>query len=291
MSTAILPQTEQQKIRAGIIWMLVGTLFFVITDILARYLTQSYPVLQVVWARFFFHLLLMTVFWAPSVPKFVMPNNIWAALLRAGLVFLTTTGSVATVQLIPVANMHAIALLSPMIVTLVSISFLGEKIQRGFWAAVSIAFLGAILIVRPGSGVFQAGSILCLITIVVYSVGNVAATYAKRFDDTATILYLTALVGGVLSSFFMPFVWQQPDFSTLMLMVLLGALSGAGHCSMIKAFGCGHAAKVAPFNYFSVIWATIGGLVAFREFPDIWTISGAGIILFSTTRCWKLLKS
>lgn len=287
MSAVATEGAPENRVRYGIVWLVCGMLLFVCTDTVARHLTQTYPVLQVVWARLFIHLVLMTLVLAPKVPKFVRPKNPKATYLRAIIVFLTSIGSVATLQLIPVANMHAIGLLGPMLVTAFSVPLLGERVNRTQWAAISFACVGAVLIVKPGFGVFQLGSLIALATTVIYSLGHIAARYANRYDEPSTVLYCTALVGGALSSLIVPFFWKAPNLEGWLLILLIGTLSGLGHYAVIKAFSFGDASKISPFNYSSLVWAILAGLVAFGEFPDSITLAGAAIILSSAVFMWR----
>ena len=102
-----------------------------------------------------------------------------------------------------------------------------------------------------------------------------------RADPPLTTLVYTALVGALLSSMALPFAWVTPtplEWGKLMATGLLGAVS---HFALIKAFSLANAAVVAPFTYTSLLWATLLGFLLFGDFPDLWTVAGAALIVGS----------
>ncbi|KZK91099.1 Riboflavin transporter [Pseudovibrio sp. Ad5] len=290
MSEMVSHAPAQGNVKFGILWMVAAMFMFVIVDSVGKYLSLSYPVLQVVWGRMFFHLLFMLIFLAPRVKTMITPNNGSVVYLRAILVLVMTIGSVAAAQLIPVATLHAIALLSPMMVTAMSVPILGEKVGLRRWASILVAFIGALLIVKPGAGVLDFGALIAVATIVVYSAGHIVARYASKFDSPSTVLFHTALLGAVVTSLFTPIFWQSPDLEGWTLLALIGAVSGFGHYAIVKAFSFGEASTIAPFSYSSLIWAMLIGLMFFGEFPDGLTLVGAAVIFGSAIYMWHREK-
>ncbi|KZL25759.1 DMT family transporter [Pseudovibrio sp. WM33] len=266
MSEMVSQAPAQGNVKFGILWMVAAMFMFVIVDSVGKYLSLSYPVLQVVWGRMFFHLLFILVFLAPRVKTMIAPNNGSVVYLRAILVLVMTIGSVAAAQLIPVATLHAIALLSPMMVTAMSVPILGEQVGMRRWVSILVAFIGALLIVKPGAGVLDLGALIAVATIVVYSAGHIVARYASKFDNPSTVLFHTALLA------------------------LIGAVSGFGHYAIVKAFFFGEASTIAPFSYSSLIWAMLIGLMFFGEFPDGLTLVGAAVIFGSAIYMWHREK-
>ncbi|WP_068310292.1 DMT family transporter [Polycladidibacter hongkongensis] len=283
MSVQMAPE---HNVKAGILWMLFATLMFVALDTLVKYLSQSYPVLQVAWARSFFTFAIMALILFRRIPSLLRPNNFKMTGLRAGIVFLTSIGSVMALSLIPVANMHALVLLAPMIVTALSVPILGEYVGPRRWAAIAVACIGALFIVKPGADVLELGSLIALASVLVYSAGLIVARIASRYDDPTTILFHTALWGSVAGTCYLPFVWQQPDFIGWLLHIAVGALSGIGLFAVTKAFSKAPAAIVAPFNYASLLWAMVAGFTVFGDFPDQSTLLGAAIIISCGAYLW-----
>ncbi|MDX5593290.1 DMT family transporter [Pseudovibrio sp. SPO723] len=262
----------------GMALMTLSMLLFVSVDTMARYLTQDYPVLMVVWARFFVHLALMLVFILPRMPAIVRPKNPTVIYARALLVFITTALAVAAFQLMPVADFHAISLISPMVVTALCAPMLGERVGRTAWGCIAVACIGAALVVKPGLSTLGLGTLFALGSVGTFALGAIFTRIANRHDTPMTVLFHTALLCGVLSCAVLPFVWVTPDLNGWVMIFAIGLVSSLAQYCSVKAFAAGPAALIMPFNYTGLLWATLAGLLIFGEYPDHLTILGAMII-------------
>ena len=96
-----------------------------------------------------------------------------------------------------------------------------------------------------------------------------------------TTLVFTTFVGAALASTVAPFFWTPPTASALALMVCIGVVGVIAHFAVIKAFVAAPATTVAPYNYTTIVWATVFGFVVFGDRPDPWTLIGAAVIVGS----------
>jgi drug/metabolite transporter (DMT)-like permease len=270
--------TEDDDVRAGILWMLVTTLFFVSLDATAKFLVARYPVLEVVWARFVFHMLFVLIMLAPRLREHAGSARPWLQLVRSLLLLMATLCFFSGVGMMPLAEASAILFTSPLLLTVLAIPLLGEQVGPRRWAAVGIGFLGAIVVVRPGAGIMGVGALLLLGAALSNAMYQLATRRLRVVDPPMTTLLYTAVAGTLLLSLAMPAVWVTPAPEHWPLFALLGVFGGAGHFTLIKAFQRAPAAVVAPFSYTSIIWATGYGFVLFGDLPDPWTLVGAGII-------------
>ncbi len=270
--------TEGDDARAGILWMLLTTLFFVSLDATAKFLVARYPVVEVVWARFVFHMLFVVIVLAPQLRAHVVTRGPWLQLGRSLLLLSTTMFFFFGVKLLPLADASAIMFTSPILVTVLAIPLLGEHVGPRRWAAVAVGFIGALIMVRPGMGIMGAGAALLLGAALCNALYQLVTRRVRTTDGPLTTLLYTALAGAVLLTFVMPTVWVTPQLAHWPLFALLGVFGGAGHYALIKAFQRAPAAVVAPFSYATLLWATGFGFVIFDELPDLWTIVGASII-------------
>ncbi len=269
---------EDDDIRRGVLWMLLTTFFFVSLDTTAKYLLQFYPVLEVVWARFFFNLIFVVILLAPRLRAHAASQRPLLQFLRSGLLLTTTILFFSGIHLLPLADASAIMFTSPILVTVLSIPLLGEHVGPRRFAAVAVGFIGALIVVRPGTGMMGIGAVLLLGSAFCNALYQLTTRRLRGVDGPLTTLLYTALMGAVLLSFAMPSLWVTPEPWHWLLFMLLGALGGVGHFSLIKAFQSAPAAVVAPFAYTSLLWATASGFVIFGDLPDRWTIIGAAII-------------
>lgn len=279
MAVAAHPPT---RLLAGFLLMWSSVTVLPIMDGFAKYLSQEYPVAQVVWARYFFHLAAMIpLLLLRFGPRALWPRRVGMQLFRATLLLGATVLFFASISQMPLANTLALFFVSPLIVTLLASLILGEPVGWMRWSAVAVGFVGVLVIVRPGSGVFEWASLLAI------GAGTVHALYmltTRKLAGSApplVTLGYTALVGAVAMSFVAPLTWVAPTPRDFGLMVLLGLLAATGHFLLIKAFDHAPAAWLAPVGYVEIVMATLVGYVAFGDFPDAWTWLGIAIIVGS----------
>lgn len=280
------PAKEATAGIRGILLMMTAGLSFVLMDATAKYLSQTYPVVQVVWARYLFHMLTLPLFfgglrWAAVVQT----PRLGLQLLRSLLLLGATFFFFLAVKHIPLAVATAIGFVGPLLVTALSVPLLGETVGPRRWAAVILGFAGVLVIIRPGIGMTSGGihwaMALPLLVAVCFALYQISTRILSRTDGWKTTLFYSASVGLVAMTTLVPFHWRTPDPEGWAWMVLLGLLGGFGHLMMIKAFTAAPASTLAPFTYLQLVWSTAIGLLIFGDFPDGWTLVGAAIIAAS----------
>ena len=281
MTTAYSIGAAANDSRRGIAWMLVTMLLFVSMDAIVKHLIQTYPVAQVAWARFFFHAILLAAMLGRRLPTTLATQRRGLQVLRSALLLVTTLQFFAGLHFLPLADMTAIMQSAPLIVTALSLPLLGEHVGIRRWAGVAAGFAGALIIIRPGTDAMQLAALLPLGAATTFALYQITTRILSRTDATFNTLLYTPLLGAAALSIAAPFFWVMPDAQGWALMALTGALGALGHFTMIRAFTWAPAASVSPFGYSALIWATLFGLVLFDDFPDSWTIIGAGVIVGS----------
>ena len=271
----------EDNVAAGIGWMLVTTFFFVSLDSLAKVMLQSYPLVEVVWARFLFHLLFVSAVMGRRFGSMVRSGKLSLQLVRSVLLFTTTLLFFAGVHLVPLAEASAIMFLTPILVTALSVPLLREAVGPRRWAGVAIGFCGALIIVRPASGFMELGALILLVAATTNASYQIITRQLRAIDSPLTTLFYSALPGAVVFSLAVPFFWVTPRLLDWGLFLAMGICGGLGHLCLIKAFRAAPAAVVAPVSYVSLIWAIGYGFVIFGDLPDLWTLVGAGIIAAS----------
>ena len=265
-------------LAAGAVWMLVTTFFFVCVHTIGKYLVETYPVAQVVWGRYVFHLVFAMLVLGRRQRQAMRTANLKLQLLRSSFMLGATVFYFAGVRYIPLAEANAISFTTPIFVVMLAPLVLGERVGRRRWLGVAVGFLGALVVVRPGVGGMEAAAALLLAC----SVSNAGYQITTRIlggrDDSLTTLFYTASVGTLLSSIAVPFAWEPMDGTGWILMVAIGGFACAGHFTLILAYRAAEASAVAPFNYANLLWAAVFGLIVFGDLPDPWTVVGAAMI-------------
>ncbi|MDP6344389.1 MAG: DMT family transporter [Alphaproteobacteria bacterium] len=266
---------------AGILLMLAAILMFSVMDLLAKYLAQSLPVVQVAWARYFGHFIIMAVlFWPRRGPSLLHTRRPGLQWLRSLLLLMCTVVFFLAISYMPLADAVAITFVSPLMVTALSVPLLGEAVGGRRWTAVAVGFIGAMVIVRPGLGVMHWASWLVLVMALGFALYQITTRMLSRTDDPITTLFYSALVGTGCLSLVVPFQWRMPPEPVHWLMMVgLGLLGGLGHYALIKAHESAPVAVLAPLTYTALLWNVLFGFVVFGDLPDRWTLIGAAVLI------------
>ncbi len=270
-------------ILRGILLMCAGVSMFPFMNAAVKLLALHYPAAQITWARFTGHLIVMLIVFLPQYRWSLLRTRkpavqIGRSLLMLGsnLVFVMAIGTV------PLATASAIGFTSPLIVTALSVPLLGEQVGWRRWSAVLVGFVGALIVIRPSSGLHNPAVLLLLASSFAYALYQIATRWVGRYDNAATGIIFAALLGSLGMSLVMPFIFVMPNSLTDWLMFAsLGLMGGFGHYLVIRAFQLGPAAVIAPLGYVELVGTTVLGYLIFGNFPDLWTWLGAGVIIAS----------
>jgi len=276
-----IASTSSLDTRRGIFWMLGAMMMFSGTNAFAKLLMVHYPVMQVVWARYFFQFLLLSIFLAPRIGKVMVTSKLKIQLVRSFLLFGTSVLFFFGLSQVALADISAIMFVAPILVTALSMPLLGERVGPRRWAGILIGFFGALIVIRPGFGMMQSAALFPLGAACLYALYQISTRFIGHSDNALTTLFYTASSGTLITSALVALFWQTPDVAGWAMMAALGVTSNLGHFSMIKAYQAAPAPTVAPFSYVNLLWATMFGFILFSELPDLWTISGAIVIAAS----------
>jgi drug/metabolite transporter (DMT)-like permease len=266
----------------GIGFMIIMTACFSSLDASAKYVTKELPLWMVMWGRYFFHFLFITIFFLRGAPRdIIATKNLKLQMLRSVLIFCAGVTFWSGLMYLPLADCTVIAFISPLLVTILSVVLLGEKVGLHRWGSVIIGLFGVVFVIRPGMGIAHWATILPLFAALFYASLQITTRVLGQKENVLTTLFYTSIGGLILSSIMVIFFWESPSPTQWLLLMLLGLLGAIGHFFMIKAFEKAPASLLAPFDYATLIWATLFGFFLFGELPDAWTIFGAMIIISS----------
>ena len=266
----------------AITFNLLAWVMLPIMDGFAKYLSSDLPVLQITWARYFF----TVAFTLPIMFFFFRKNLVWTdkpklQLIR-GLILLTANVCFFySISIISLAKALTLAFIAPLIVTAFSPIFLGEKVGFRRWSAVIIGFIGSMVVIRPGFVEINLASLAALGTGVMYGFYLIITRKLSSSDNPLLTLLLTGVVGAIIISFVMPFVWIKPTLNQWSMMAAIGVFACVGHLFIILSLKYADASKLAPFSYFEIVTNIIIGYYFFSDFPDKWTFLGLFIIILS----------
>ena len=263
--------------------MCAGVALFPLMNASVKLLTAGYPVVEIIWARFTGHLIVMLIVFLPQYGRWLIATRRPLVQIGRSLLMLVSNGVfVLAIGKVPLATASAIGFTSPLIVTALSVPLLREQVGWRRWSAVCVGFAGALLIIRPGHALADPAVLLLLASSAAYALYQIATRWVMAHDSPATGIIFAALVGSLATTTVLPFVFVMPrSLFDLALFLALGCLGGLGHFFVIKAFQAAPAAVIAPLGYIELIGTTILGYLIFGNFPDALTWVGALIIIAS----------
>ena len=262
--------------------MVAGMAMLASLDAVGKLATQTYPVSQVLFLRFavFLAFALALAARRGGVRPILRTRNWRLQLFRSLLLGLEMWLFVYAISKLPLADVHAVAAVSPLIATALAVPLLGERVGPWRWAAVMLGFVGTLVVIRPGIGVFGPLTVLPLVAAFAWAYYQLLLRRLREDPPETTLLY-TAIVGFAVWSTTVPFAWVPPDAYGWALLCAVGILGVTTHGLLILAAREAPAALLQPFNYTLLVWATLWGWVGFGAFPDSSTIAGASIVVSS----------
>lgn len=265
--------------------MVVGVLSMSVMDVMAKTVGTHVPVGQIVWLRFVTQAVLIGFFLLNIKQKPFESRHLKLHALRGLATTLSSFLFFLGVIHLPLADATALIQLGPVAVTVGAVLFLGEKIGRRRLAGILVAFLGAIFIIRPDTSIMSSASLYPIFGTLGFAFYALVTRFV-RVDGPWVSLFLQGFFGAIFSSLFVPFVWKPipaTQLPALSILVLAGII---GHLFMIKAFSSAPASIIAPFGYAGLLFATLFGVIIFKEVPDLMTMFGAMTIVSAGLYVW-----
>ena len=272
----------EQNTRLGILLMIATTFVFAVQDGISRHLAADYNVLMVVMIRYWFFAAFVIALSARKRgglravvrSRYPLLQGLRGVLLAAEICVM-----VAGFVLLGLVESHAVFAAYPLMIAALSGPILGEAVGWRRWAAIGVGFLGILIILQPGLGVFQPAAVIPLIAAGMFAVYGLLTRFVGREDSAATSFFYTGTVGSVAMTAVGIWFWEPmsgPDWIWMGLLCMTGAL---GHYLLIRAYEVAEASAVQPFAYFQLPFASTVGVVVFGESLALNVVLGAGIIV------------
>jgi drug/metabolite transporter (DMT)-like permease len=295
----------------GILYLCLGVLVFSLQDAIIKRVSGGYALTEVVFIR--------SCVAAPILLALVHRESGWRAIfssslglltLRATIMFGAYTAYYMAFPALPLADAVALYFTVPLFVTALAGPFLGERTHWGVWLAVLLGFAGVMVMLQPGSGLFEPAALLSLLAAALY---GMAMLMARKFGDTlsASVMafYQNAvfLVGAGLAALvlhglgvvraehpsvsFLVRPWVMPRLTDGLLIAACGVVAAAGIMLLTNAYRVARASTVTPFEYTGILWAPLWGFLFFSEVPRATTLAGAAVIVVAGLLALRLAKN
>lgn len=298
MRQAQAPARPQRPLY-GILYLCLGVFFFSLHDVGVKWVSGAYPLAEVLTIRSgtALPLFLLLVHFDPGLHA-LAPPRMGLILARAVVLLIGYLSYYLAFAAMPFTDAVALYMSVPLIIVALSGPFLGERIGWLSWLAVIVGFAGVIVMLRPGSGLFEPAGLLILLCALLYSVGMIitrgisATTPASVMAFFNTLFFLGAAIGiGLVQTFwglgeathpsiaFLTREWVMPSAYDMSIMVGCGVMAFGGIAGLTYAYREADANLVASFEYTALVWAPIWGFLLWQEIPGAATIAGAALIV------------
>jgi drug/metabolite transporter (DMT)-like permease len=273
------PSLRDDNVRLGILYMMGAVFLFSIQNAVGKWLAQDYPIPMLVFFRSFVALLPAYILvLRAGGPKILRTNRLGAQFGRAVVWGGSNAASFVGFHYLPIADAVALSFAAPLFLTALSYPIIKERVTRERWIAVSVGFVGVIIMSRPSGAenlLGVAGSLTCAVC---NAIGTLTVRDLCRTEHSASIVTWTAIFMTLMAVPALPFYWVTPSPLGWALFCAMGLIGGVSQYCATLALSHAPAAAVSPFNYAGLIWGSLIGLVIWGDWPTPPILVGAAIV-------------
>lgn len=280
-------QTAAAPASRGIFFLAISIFCFTAMDAVAKHLVGLYPAVEVVWARNVGQLGFVLLLLGPRLRAAIRTRLPGWHFLRALAQLTTTAAFFLALGQIGLAEATALADINPVLITLGAALFLGERLGRARLIGVAIAMIGALIITRPGLGVFKPEALLALLCAFGYAASMLLTRYVGAQESPWAAMFYAAFFGAIVTSVLLPFQWTPIAVKDIPAFGLLAGLGAVAQLFTIRAYSAAEASVLAPFGYLDMVFALFWSVAAFGQLPDLLTIMGALVIAAAGLYVWR----
>jgi len=258
----------EQNTRLGILFMIATTFIFSVQDGISRHLAGEYNVYMIVMIRYWFFaafVIAVASRKAGGVRAAAYTTQPVLQAFRAILLVAEICVMVLAFTLLGLVESHAVFACYPLLIAALSGPVLGEHVGWRRWTAIGVGFVGVMIILEPGFGVFKPAAIVPLIAALMFALYGLLTRYAARKDSAATSFFWTGTVGSLAVTCIGVWFWEPMVSSDWIWMGALCITGALGHFTLIKCYELAEASAVQPFAYLQLVFVGILGLVVFSE--------------------------
>ena len=278
--------TETDGLRRGILLFIGAIFLFSAMDVVAKWLMQSHDPLMVAWARYASQMLWTLVILSPNLRTLLRTRHLGLQMVRSALLFGATALFFVSLRHLQLAEAVAIFEVAPLLITALSVIVLKEVVGMRRWIGVAVGLCGALIIIRPGTEVFQPAALLPILAAGCFASYTIATRFLGQDEPPATSFLYTTLIGTVVGTAILPWHWSPPAPAVWPVLATFGIIGGLGHYMLILAFTATPASVLAPFSYLGLLFAASWGFAVFGEWPDAVTWAGAAVIVGAGLYVW-----
>jgi drug/metabolite transporter (DMT)-like permease len=279
------------NVSKGIVLKLISAVLFAVMSALIRYLGVRYPIGEVVFYRSAFAIVPVVAIyaWRGELMAAVRTERPLGQASRGALSIVGMFCNFGALARLPLIEANAISFTSPPISVALAALVLKERVRIYRWSAVTIGFIGVLVVLAPhfsGDELTVAMASATSVAGVIYAITGSATNAGTMIqtrrltqsETTSSIVFYFSLICALAGLVTLPFGWITPSNGEFAVLAAIGFLGGTGHILLTESYRYASASMLAPFDYTSMIWALVLGYVLFGEMPTVMIVLGSAII-------------
>ncbi|MFV3131186.1 DMT family transporter [Niveispirillum sp. KHB5.9] len=276
-------QQGEESFPAGIALAFVAFALYSGMDVTIKLLTKNYAVPQIIALNSLFAL-------GPILAYAALFGGLYNNLrtrrpiyhvIRATCGLFSSFFAFWAYSRMPIADAYALAFTAPLFITALAVPILKEPVGWRRWSAIGVGFIGVLIMLRPGSGLINTGSLAVLAGALFYSVGMLVTRRARNTETSVSFAFYATLASGTVFGAMTPWLGRMPTLHDLGLSAIGGTLCGVAFVCLLTSFRKVPAAVAAPFQYSQIIWGVLFGWLVFGDVPDRTLFIGLAIVISS----------
>jgi drug/metabolite transporter (DMT)-like permease len=275
------PGNRPVDVPRAVALMTIGTVLFGFMAVCIRLASEQLHAFEIAFFRNFFGLVFILPILFKHGPAILRTNKLGFYTGRCAIGMVSMLAGFWAIVHLPLAQAIALSYSSPLFVTIAAVIVLGEVVRARRWTAVIVGFLGVLVIVRPGSDAFTAGSLVAVLAAVASASAAISIKFLSRTEHPDAIVLYTTMIWVPMSLVPALMVWETPVGITWLWIVLAGFLGTTAHMFWTRAMKLGEASMLTPISFLQVLVVAVLGYFLFDEVLDRWTVLGAAIIFGS----------
>ncbi len=263
--------------RAALL-MLGSTMLFGLMVVSIRLAAATLHTFEIAFFRNFFGLLVALPLLLRHGPGFLKTTEFPRYLFRCLIGACSMLAGFWAIGHLPLAQAVSLSYSTPLFVTIAAAALLNETVRARRWTAVTLGFIGVLIIVRPGTAEFSAGTMVAILAAILSSIVAIQIKVLSRTEPADRIVIYTTLLWVPMTLFPALSVWEWPQGITWLWVIAAGALGTGGHMLWTRALNLGEVSALTPISFMQLPLVAAFGWWLFDESLDRWTLIGAGII-------------
>ena len=281
-----VPRPAADARLVGVLFVLAAVGCFSGLDTTSKAIS-AVPVMMLVWFRYVAQAGMTALVQLPRRGTALLKTrHPWLHVLRGALIMSTSVATFLSLRVMPVGELTAVIMLTPLLMMLISALAFDERVSRLRWALILATFGGALLVVRPGAGLLSPALLMPLLALALNTGFHLVTSRLARLDDVGTMQFYTGCTGAVLATIALPFFWAPlGSWTTWALLGLVCVLSTAGHWMLIVGYAKAGVATLTPLLFAQIATSTLLGWIVFSHVPDGLALAGICIIMLGGAAC------